>query len=64
MNRRQYTLLDNICLSVDQALRAVTGASTTTERPYPAERELESDMTDAERKHSAGLMRINHTGEV
>lgn len=64
MNRRQYTLLDKLCLSVDQALRAVTAATPATGRPYPAENVPESDMTDRERKHAAGLMRVNHTGEV
>lgn len=64
MNRRQYTLFDNICLSLDQGLRAMTSAKSNTGRAYPAENEIESKLSEKERKHSAGLMRVNHTGEV
>ena len=34
------------------------------ERPSPAAEHTEAELTDAERKHAGGLMRINHTGEV
>jgi ubiquinone biosynthesis monooxygenase Coq7 len=34
------------------------------ERPSPASGIAEADLDDAERRHAAGLMRVNHTGEV
>ena len=34
------------------------------ERPSPAAEHTEAELTEAERKHAGGLMRINHTGEV
>jgi ubiquinone biosynthesis monooxygenase Coq7 len=33
-------------------------------RPSPADAFEEAELDDAERRHAAGLMRINHTGEV
>ena len=62
--QRDYTLLDQLCLSVDQALRAVFANAKTSERVYPAKSALEGDLSADDRKHIAGLMRINHAGEV
>lgn len=64
MNQRRYTKLDQLCLGLDQALKSVFGAPATTERKYPAQATKETELTDQQRKHSAGLMRINHAGEV
>ncbi len=61
---RRYSLLDQMCLGVDQALRAVFNNPRTTGRDYPAAHEKDAQMTDEQRKHSAALMRINHSGEV
>lgn len=48
----------------DQSLRAVTGVAMQS-RPNPAHKLLESaELDDQERRHSAGLMRVNHVGEV
>ncbi len=33
-------------------------------RPYPAGKTEDGELSDAERKHAAGLMRVNHAGEV
>lgn len=61
---RQYSLSDRICMGIDDALRAVSGASKTTGRSYPATHIQESNLNQNERKHSAALMRVNHSGEV
>lgn len=61
---RRYSKLDNLCLSIDQALKAVLGHAKTTHRPNPANLIPESPLTEEQRKHSAALMRINHAGEV
>ncbi|MBI5329257.1 MAG: 2-polyprenyl-3-methyl-6-methoxy-1,4-benzoquinone monooxygenase [Betaproteobacteria bacterium] len=47
----------------DKALRTVF-ASAATRRPYPDAGLPEADMNEAEKRHAAGLMRINHSGEV
>lgn len=61
---RHYTLFDRICLGVDQAVRALSDNALTTGKPYPANRTDEQPLDDADRKHAAALMRINHTGEI
>src|SRR6476660_8201842 len=61
---RHYSLIDQICLGFDQALRAVANTAKTTGRTSPGESLLESKVTTPQRKHTAALMRINHTGEV
>jgi len=63
----QVSLSDHFCLGVDQVLRAVFNNPKTTDRRYPADHIIESSsliMTTAERARSAGLMRVNHAGEV
>lgn len=61
---RNYTFLDKLCLGVDQAIRALTNQPHTSGEVYPAKSVAEEPMSDEQRKHSAGLMRINHAGEV
>ncbi|MDR3478213.1 MAG: 2-polyprenyl-3-methyl-6-methoxy-1,4-benzoquinone monooxygenase [Gammaproteobacteria bacterium] len=63
-NKRQYSPLDQICLGLDQALRAMVGTVKTTDRIYPALGEKEPTFTHLQRKQAAGLMRVNHAGEV
>ena len=58
------TLVDRFILEFDAALRSVVGGANA-QRPTPgsepgANLALDSDQ----RKHAAGLMRINHVGEV
>jgi ubiquinone biosynthesis monooxygenase Coq7 len=57
------SLLDPLILQIDQALRTVFAKAPTT-RPMPGEMLPEAEMTAAERRHVAALMRINHVGEV
>jgi ubiquinone biosynthesis monooxygenase Coq7 len=56
-------LLDKFIIGVDSALRAVTGASGAV-RQSPASDVIEQPLSVKERQHSAGLMRVNHVGEV
>ncbi len=51
-------------LQADQALRTLSPGSAVAHRATPAAPEPESTLNDTERRHAAGLMRINHTGEV
>jgi ubiquinone biosynthesis monooxygenase Coq7 len=61
---RKYSPFDQVCLSVDQTLRAIFGKPKTTERKSPVDTLSEPNLTEKQRKHAAALMRINHTGEV
>jgi 3-demethoxyubiquinol 3-hydroxylase len=61
---RSYSFFDRICLSIDQGLRALNGTPQTTGAPYPGKSEVNPELSAEQRKHSAGLMRVNHAGEV
>ncbi len=63
MNVRALTPLDRLLAGCERALEAIAG-SPEAQRPSPATGIAEADMDVAERRHAAGLMRINHTGEV
>lgn len=56
-------MIDQLILEFDKALRTVF-ASAPTRRPMPGADLPEAELTDAERRHAAALMRINHCGEV
>ncbi len=63
--QRQYSLLDRLALQADAALRTLVPDSCQASRPSPALGEPDNlAMDERKRKHLAGLMRINHTGEV
>ncbi|MDA3870585.1 MAG: 2-polyprenyl-3-methyl-6-methoxy-1,4-benzoquinone monooxygenase [Gammaproteobacteria bacterium] len=61
---RDYTPIDRLLMNVDTALRTVAGKPLVTQRANPAEAVEECDLQDQDRKHVAGLMRVNHAGEV
>ena len=48
----------------DTALRTVTSRGNQAERRSPAEGHSEAEVDEQQRRHVAGLMRVNHTGEV
>lgn len=56
-------MIDNLILGLDRALRTLSG-TVVSARANPAHGLPESDLTADERRHAAGLMRVNHTGEV
>lgn len=56
-------MFDFVIGEFDKALRTVF-APAPTARPMPGADLAEGEMTDAERKHVAALMRINHCGEI
>lgn len=56
-------LIDQLIVGFDRALRTLSG-TVSTGRPNPAAGIAGADLTPVERRHAAGLMRVNHTGEV
>ena len=60
---RQYTGLDKIIHSFDQALRSLVPGATSAHRTNPAEDQV-TQLAVSEARHVAGLMRVNHSGEV
>ena len=57
------TPFDQLIQHFDGALRVISGVSVAS-RPSPAAGLADGALADAERRHSAGLMRVNHVGEV
>lgn len=64
MSSRHLSMTDQLLSQMDRALRTLAPGKVTHQRPSPANAINEAEMTDAERKHAAGLMRVNHAGEV
>ena len=60
---RNLSPFDRVLSGIDQAARTLL-ASTAATRPYPAEGLTETVHSPEDRKHVAGLMRVNHAGEV
>ena len=58
-----FARLDRFILTVDRALRTVT-AQAHSARPYPAQLCAADQLNQAQQRHSAALMRINHVGEI
>ena len=58
------SLIDKCIVGFDKSLRTLVPGATQGARPSPADTETETEHDDATRRHIAGLMRINHTGEV
>jgi len=61
---RRLSPLDQLLVQADRALRTVALDQHPTTRPSPAETVDEGELDDSERRHAAGLMRVNHSGEV
>jgi ubiquinone biosynthesis monooxygenase Coq7 len=60
---RRPGLFDALLGEADRALQVLAGAASAG-RPYPAAEQGPETLTQAERRHAAGLMRVNHVGEV
>jgi ubiquinone biosynthesis monooxygenase Coq7 len=58
-----HTPLDRFIADADKALRVITGVASAS-RPTPALHAEDGELSAAEQRHSAGLMRVNHVGEV
>ena len=56
-------MLDELVIGFDRALRTLSGHATSA-RPTPGAGIADGAMTPVERRHAAGLMRVNHTGEI
>jgi len=61
---RQYSLIDRLLSGVDQALRTASAGAPLASRSNPSAEMADVELNDEQQQHIAGLMRINHTGEV
>ncbi|HSR62922.1 MAG TPA: 2-polyprenyl-3-methyl-6-methoxy-1,4-benzoquinone monooxygenase [Gammaproteobacteria bacterium] len=64
MVTREYSLVDRFILRLDRRIGGVFKPHPPARNPYPAANVREAGLDEAERRHSACLMRVNHAGEV
>jgi len=56
-------MIDELVIGFDRALRTLSGHATSS-RPTPGANIAEVELPADDRRHAAGLMRVNHTGEI
>jgi ubiquinone biosynthesis monooxygenase Coq7 len=59
----QLTFTDRCIVALDAAVGTVFQRRAQATREYPAD-DGQNELTEPERRHSAGLMRVNHAGEI
>ncbi len=64
MRTRRLSMLDRLITEADSVMRTMTNRGHSAGRASPAEGHRDTELAEPERKHVAGLMRVNHTGEV
>lgn len=62
--QRHYSPADRLLMQADAALRTLLPFSGQPGRPSPAVVKPDAALNDSDSRHVAGLMRVNHTGEV
>jgi ubiquinone biosynthesis monooxygenase Coq7 len=64
MSNRQLSAIDQLLTQLDQGLRTAFASAPTPQRASPAIKLEDTELSEQERKHAIGLMRVNHAGEV
>lgn len=64
MRQRRLSLMDKLISEADSVMRTITNRGNHAGRPSPSAGHVDSQLSEQDRKHVAGLMRVNHTGEV
>jgi ubiquinone biosynthesis monooxygenase Coq7 len=63
MSNRHYSLVDEFLCKIDNGIKTLTVGANKATRVLPKSQN-NITLEDSQRKHIAGLMRINHTGEI
>jgi ubiquinone biosynthesis monooxygenase Coq7 len=64
MFSRHLSAFDRTLIELERAIGTAFEAAPESTRPSPAAGIVEGELNDAQRWHAAGLMRVNHAGEV
>ena len=64
MSQRQLTTIDRLIGQLDAALRTALSSAPVPHRNSPSAELEETELTEEQRQHAIGLMRVNHAGEV
>ncbi len=62
--RKTSGLFDRILIELQHGLTTCHVQPPSNGRPYPGRKVESGDFSDSEKKHIAGLMRVNNSGEV
>jgi len=63
-SHRQYSAADRALIALNQALAVSLGPASPAQLTSPAATLPEPALDESARRHAAGLMRVNHAGEV
>lgn len=61
---RRLSVLDRLIARADTTLRAATRTGLRQNRATPGAELIDASLPAVDRRHAAGLMRVNHAGEV
>ncbi len=61
---RHYSIFDRLITEGDKVLRTLSSGNKASGLSSPANNISEGELSSQEKQHAAGLMRVNHTGEV
>lgn len=64
MTQRHYSLADRFLMDLHQGMKTLIGGEQLKHRATPGEHLAGAAMSDQEKRHAAGLMRVNHAGEI
>ena len=64
MDERQLTPIDRFLAGVNDALQTIAVPASRAARPNPAADIDEGELDARQKTHAAGLMRVNHAGEI
>ena len=64
MEQRLFSQLDKLLIGANNALRTVAAPAGRPHRENPAQNIADTELDAKQKAHAAGLMRVNHAGEV
>ena len=64
MTNRELSAIDRLLAGANDALRTIAAPAGHAARPNPSTSVATGELNAAQRSHAAGLMRVNHAGEV
>lgn len=64
MTNRELSAIDRLLAGANDALRTIAAPAGQATRPSPATAVAAGELNATQRSHAAGLMRVNHAGEV
>jgi ubiquinone biosynthesis monooxygenase Coq7 len=64
MHERQLTPLDRLLAGIGDALQTIGAPAGRPARQNPADAVAECELSERAKAHAAGLMRVNHAGEI